>query len=116
MYLKDYQRRANRTLLDKPNRALTEEETMIIWNAMGLAGEAGEVVDGLKKAIFHERGIDKDEIKKELGDTLWYILALCKNLDITLEEVANANIKKLEIRYPSKFTPKDSLERRDLKN
>lgn len=116
MYVNEYQKDANRTLIDKPNRPLTEEETMLIWNAVGLTGEAGEVADSLKKSIFHEQGINRDQIKKELGDVMWYIAAICKELEFTLEEVAQSNIDKCWKRYPNGFTPKDSKERKDLKD
>jgi len=114
MLVDDYQEAANRTLVDKFEKGLTENETMLIWNTLGLAGEAGEVADNIKKAIFHERKINKVQVKKELGDVLWYIAALCENLGFTMEDVASTNINKLKKRYPNGFTVKDSKERRDL--
>src|SRR3989304_4822669 len=87
MEIKEYQEKAARTLLNKSDKLLSLEETKIIWCSQGLAGEIGEVVDNLKKAIFHQHGINKEELKKELGDVLWYIAGLCTLLDFTLEEV-----------------------------
>lgn len=70
--------------------------------AMGLAGETGEVVELLKKRLFH--GIDPgDKLVKELGDVLWYVAALCEEMGLTLEQVARVNIDKLMKRYPDGF-------------
>ena len=66
---------------------------------MGLVGEAGEVAEKVKKIIRDENGIvsreKKEEIKKELGDVLWYIANLAYELDIKLEEIAQGNIEKI---------------------
>lgn len=45
--------------------------------AMGLAGEAGEVADLLKKVLFHDRELDRDKLIQELGDVRWYLECLC---------------------------------------
>ena len=112
MEIKEYQEKAARTLLNKSDKLLSLEETKIIWCSQGLAGETGEVVDNLKKAIFHQHGINKEELKKELGDVLWYIAGLCTLLDFTLEEVMQLNINKLLKRYPEGYNSKDSIIRK----
>jgi NTP pyrophosphatase (non-canonical NTP hydrolase) len=99
----EYQKLAARTLLDIPPREYSATEIMLIWNAMGMAGEAGEACDDIKKSIFHDTGLDVRKITKELGDVLWYIAAICTKLDISLEEVMNRNINKLKNRYPEGF-------------
>lgn len=106
-----YQKLAARTLWNKPARPLTDEETMIIWNAIGLAGEAGEVLDTIKKAIFHQHGLDKEQLVKELGDVLWYVAALCTKLDLNMGDVMHENIVKLTLRYPQGFSTEDSRGR-----
>lgn len=63
--------------------------------ALGLCGEAGEVAEKIKKNIRDETPVDKEAIAKELGDVLWYINAMCKELDIELGAVATGNIEKL---------------------
>jgi len=100
---KQYQESAARTLLNKPPREYSSVEIMIIWNAMGMSGEAGEVCDDIKKAIFHDTGLDIPRIIKELGDVLWYVAAICTELNIPLEVVMERNISKLEERYPDGF-------------
>ena len=66
---------------------------------MGLTGEAGEVSDKFKKIIRDKGGMiskeDREEIAKELGDTLWYISSIARYLDIPLSEVAGKYVEKL---------------------
>jgi len=105
MNANDYQRQAGRTLLDKPDFNITPKEVMIAWNAIGLAGEAGEVAEIVKKAIFHQQGVDMEKMKKELGDVLWYVAALCSHLEITMEDVMTHNLDKLRARFPEGYSP-----------
>jgi NTP pyrophosphatase (non-canonical NTP hydrolase) len=69
-----------------------------IW-VLGIAGEAGEVVEKWKKIIAYKDGVitneDKEELKKELGDVVWYIAVLARELGISFEEVMERNVKKL---------------------
>jgi NTP pyrophosphatase (non-canonical NTP hydrolase) len=79
--------------------------------AMGLAGEAGEVVDYLKKVLGHGHPLDQDKVVKELGDVLWYVAEICSVLQLDMEEVAEANVKKLKKRYPDGFSKERSVNR-----
>lgn len=106
-----YQKQAARTLIDSPDFDLLNTELMIIWNAIGLAGETGEILDHIKKGIFHEHGLDRDHLKEELGDVMWYIAGLCTKLGLDLDEVLAFNIKKLERRYPNGYSSEDSKNR-----
>lgn len=110
----EYQQLAARTLIDAPDAEYTGDEIMMVWNAIGLAGEAGEVADHIKKGVFHRHGIDKDKLKKELGDNLWYIAALCTKLGVTLEDVMELNIDKLRKRYPDGYSSTASQTRADV--
>ena len=71
----------------------------LIYPVLGLCGEAGEVAEKLKKLIRDKNNIrDKefmDEIKKELGDVLWYVATICTSLNFGMEDVARTNIIKL---------------------
>lgn len=109
----EYQELAARTLIDSPGKQYSDLEIMLVWNAMGLAGETGELVDHIKKGVFHEHGIDRDYLAKELGDVLWYVAALCTKLGLSLEDVMTQNIAKLKARYPDGFSCEDSRNRRD---
>jgi len=116
MNTNEYQKLASRTLIDGPDFILSDTEIMIIWNALGLAGEAGEVADDIKKSIFHRHGLNKEVLKKELGDVMWYMAALCTKLEINLSDVMEDNIKKLNDRYPDGYSSNASINRKDLKD
>jgi NTP pyrophosphatase (non-canonical NTP hydrolase) len=113
MHANDYQELAARTLIDRPDFDLTTDEIMLIWNATGLAGEAGEVSDLIKKGIFHQHGLDREKLIKELGDVLWYVAALATKLDASLGDIMQANIDKLKARYPAGYSSEASLARVD---
>lgn len=70
-----------------------------IYPTLGLAGEAGEVAEKIKKVIRDHGGEVSDdtraEIEKELGDVLWYVTQLASELHISMEDVAEGNLKKL---------------------
>ncbi|MDX1415696.1 MAG: nucleoside triphosphate pyrophosphohydrolase family protein [Candidatus Promineifilaceae bacterium] len=71
----------------------------IVYPTMGLVNEAGEVAGKVKK-IFRDRAgeiseADKQALKDELGDVLWYLAQICTELDLSLQEVAEANLVKL---------------------
>lgn len=114
MRMEEYQKLAARTLIDGPDFDLTDGEIMIVRNALGLAGEAGEVADSIKKGVLHRHGLDVEKVKKELGDVLWYVAALCTKLDLDLGEVMAANIAKLRIRYPDGYSDLASVQRVDV--
>jgi NTP pyrophosphatase (non-canonical NTP hydrolase) len=71
----------------------------VIYPTLGLTNEAGEVAGKIKKIFRDKDGIisevDREALKSELGDVLWYIAQVCTELDISLDEVAEANITKL---------------------
>ena len=73
-----------------------------VYPSLGLAGEAGEVCEKIKKIMRDEDGtidiFSRKEIAKELGDVLWYINAIASELGITLSKVAQLNLEKLELR------------------
>ncbi len=70
-----------------------------VYPVLGLTGESGEVAEKIKKVLRDKRGlIDEEtrrEIKKELGDVLWYLTQIGSELGISLEDIANENLKKL---------------------
>ncbi len=74
----------------------------IVYPTMGLVNEAGEVTGKIKKIFRDQNGQiteeDKQSLKNELGDVLWYLTQICTELGLTLEEVAETNIAKLASR------------------
>jgi NTP pyrophosphatase (non-canonical NTP hydrolase) len=84
-----------------------------LHGVIGLTGEAGELIDCIKKAMFYGHELDKVNIKEELGDCLWYIAQILRSEGWSFDEVMKENIDKLIIRYPEQFTIEDSIERKD---
>lgn len=78
----------------------------IEYPALGLAGEAGEVANLVKKIQRDHNGSLTPEMRSklidELGDVLWYIAAMCVELQISLDYVAGRNVEKLQKRYSTK--------------
>mgnify|MGYP003667837176 FL=1 len=100
MNLNEYQLECSRTA----NPHMNWEMANLNW-ALGIAGEAGEYCELIKKHTFHgRRPMDLDAARKELGDVLYYVAMAAKNLHLSLEEIAAANVEKLKGRYPGGFT------------
>lgn len=104
--------------LKKPGRdilvTLDSVDCELIHYAMGIAGEAGELLDSIKKSVIYRKDIDLDNIVEELGDLEFFIEALRQALDISRAETLTHNIAKLSIRYPSgTYSNKHATERRD---
>lgn len=76
-----------------------------ITNAvMGLAGEVGEVVEPIKKNLFHGKPAPTaDQMSKELGDVLYYVAVLAAEYGLSLQSIAEGNVAKLMARYPNGF-------------
>lgn len=91
------------------------KKDMLLNGVLGLAGESGECCDIIKKVRFQGHELDKEHLKDELGDVLWYIAETCSGLGITLEECAQYNLDKLHSRYPHGFSKNDSIHRKDRK-
>ena len=95
MDFQEYQQKARET-------AIYPHEHSILYPALGLCGECGEVAEKVKKVIRDKGGefdeFDRMNIRKELGDVLWYIAQIASDLDLRLESVAIANVEKLRVR------------------
>ena len=108
MTINEYQELAMRTL----NTSLKKDE-ILINSVMGLCGDSGEAIDIVKKWFAHGHELDREHLKKELGDIAWYLAEAATALDLTLEEILTANIDKLRARYPDGFDTQKSVERSD---
>ena len=108
MTINEYQELAMRTVNPKLNK-----DEILINSVMGLCGESGEAIDIVKKWFAHGHELDREHLKKELGDIAWYLAEAATALDITLESVLEANVEKLKKRYPEGFETKRSIERVD---
>ena len=93
MDFKDYQQKSRKTAGYPPIGH------RVIYPTLGLVNEAGEVAGKIKK-VFRDKGGEiseetREALKAELGDVLWYLAQVCTELDLSLDEVAEANITKL---------------------
>jgi NTP pyrophosphatase (non-canonical NTP hydrolase) len=91
--LNDYQRESRKTW------NLVHTDHPIVYPTLGLVNEAGELAGKVKK-IFRDHGgrvsdADREALKYELGDVLWYLAQIATELDIPLQEVAESNLEKL---------------------
>lgn len=120
--------------LSKMSDATSSDDVQrLLTAALGTMGESGELLeemlpaiiaalavksssfaDNVKKIAFHGHQITDElraKLKKELGDTMWYIAIGAHALGLTLSDVAQGNVEKLDARYPNGFTPERSLHR-----
>lgn len=109
MTINEYQKAALRTELVLANRSKIER---LANGVMGLNGEAGEVVDLVKKHLFQGHKLDKEQVARELGDVAWYLAVSANAIDYDLETVLQMNIDKLAVRYPNGFEIERSIHRK----
>ncbi|MDP3800275.1 MAG: nucleoside triphosphate pyrophosphohydrolase family protein [bacterium] len=97
MDFKEYQNKAKKTA------AYSNIGKNIIYPTLGLVGEAGEVANKVKKILRDDNGVitkeKREDIKKELGDVLWYVSQMATELKFSLDDVAKENIEKLLSRF-----------------
>lgn len=85
----------------------------LLHATLGISGEAGELLDAVKKSFIYNKPLDLENAKEELGDLLWYMALACRTLDVSFEELMQMNIDKLTKRYPEKYTDEDAIARAD---
>jgi NTP pyrophosphatase (non-canonical NTP hydrolase) len=90
-----------------------EGDQRLIVSALGLAGEAGEFANLVKKMTAHGHPFKKTALEDELGDVLWYLAEAATAAGLDLGEIANQNVKKLIKRYPDGFSQENSINRSD---
>lgn len=108
MTIDEYSEEANRT----KNHDL-RLDTSMLYNALKLSEEAGEISGHLGKFIGQGHKLDFEKIAYELGDLLWHLNALSNDVGYSLNEVARMNIEKLRRRYPDGFSVERSISRSD---
>ena len=104
-----YQREAFRT-----HNVNLDMRDNLLQGALGLTGESGEVVDIIKKELFHGHSNQVERMKEELGDCLWYIAEIASIYGLQLGDVAQFNVDKLTARYPDGFSSERSINRNQL--
>lgn len=94
--------RGTAVYLDVPIHTMQSELLYVVYVALGLASESGEVAGVIKKAIRDNHGFispeTKSKLESELGDCLWYLSQLCEEIGSSLSRVAVANLTKLHNR------------------
>ena len=98
MDLNEYHRAALRTVKPALDASARHMDA-----AAGLAEEAGEVLGLVRKRVYQQREAPRDKLVEELGDVLWCLAMTAESLGVTLEEVATANVAKLQRRHPDGF-------------
>jgi NTP pyrophosphatase (non-canonical NTP hydrolase) len=98
--------------------SLTPEKCDMLHMASGVAGEAaGEILDNVKKHVFYNKPLDRENLIEELGDVLFYIEGLMQNVGVTRKEVEIRNQAKLSTgknaRYAQGYSDKAAQERAD---
>ena len=106
--LNEYQKLAARTA-----GAGGDGERRLIISALGLAGEAGEFANLVKKLAAHGHDISPEILADELGDVLWYISEAASACGLNLGDLAQQNVDKLRKRYPEGFSEERSRNRPD---
>lgn len=108
MELNEY---AQKATITAPSASI---DMLRIHAAMGICGEAGEVMDHMKKVTFNNQDLDKEHLVAELGDICCYMNLMITVLDTTWQHVFDVNIAKLSARYKDLQYSHDSANNRDL--
>lgn len=74
------------------------EKHAIVYPALGICGEGGEIAEKVKKWLRGDRELDKLELLKEAGDVLWYLASLADDLGYSFQDMVDENVKKLSSR------------------
>jgi NTP pyrophosphatase (non-canonical NTP hydrolase) len=114
MNIKEFQELSKRTMPEITN--IEDRNQALVNYALGLAGETGEVVDLIKKYVYHGHPMTlelKHKIMLEIGDDFHYLVGLCTLFDIDPQLAMDMNINKLKKRYPEGFSTKRSINRND---
>lgn len=85
----------------------------LLHSAIGVAGEVGELVDAVKKAVFYRQRLDEDNVIEEIGDILFYLQAMANTIGFSLGDCMDANTDKLNVRYPDGYSDEHAKTRFD---
>lgn len=89
----------------------TEENIQLFHAGLGMATEAGEVLEQLEGHIFQDKPLDKINLAEEVGDSFWYCAIISRITKLSFGEIMWRNISKLRARFPLKFTTENALNR-----
>ncbi|MFH1036694.1 MAG: nucleoside triphosphate pyrophosphohydrolase family protein [Patescibacteria group bacterium] len=101
MTFEEYQKKSRETAV------YPDMDNNFVYPTLGLTGESGEVAEKVKKILRDDAGKvsdeKKEELKKELGDVLWYLSQIATELGLSFEDIAVFNIEKLQSRKERKM-------------
>jgi NTP pyrophosphatase (non-canonical NTP hydrolase) len=97
------------------NNTATEKDIRLLHHTLGVAGEAGELVDAVKKHFFYGQELDRENIIEEISDCFWYQSQLLSLLGVSIEECFQINFDKLSKRYAKGYSDQAAKERADKK-
>ncbi len=98
---------------DEILKTLSPKDASLMHMAMGIAGEAGELLDAIKKAVIYCKPLDLTHVIEELGDLEFYITGLRQELNISRATVLRENMAKLGIRYKDGYSDEAAQNRAD---
>ncbi len=113
-YIKNAIKTESRDFSAIGDRLQSVENQRLLHGGIGLATEAGEFLDALKKHVFYGKELDKVNLREEMGDIFWYCAIIADQLEVDFATVMERNITKLKARYGEKFT-EEAATTRDLK-
>lgn len=93
-------------------RLNNDQMAVILHAVLGIVSEGGEIADAVKKHIAYGKELDRANMLEEVGDLVHFVTMLCSAMGFTLDQVMEANVKKLKIRYPEGFSTEKALTRR----
>lgn len=108
MDINEYQR-----WIETKAKRYDDRDGRLVANSLGVAGEAGEFANKVKKQIFHEHGFDREVLLDELGDVLFYVGELANTIEVSFQDIVDHNAAKLNKRYPEGFSPERSINREE---
>lgn len=96
--------------------SMTPEKANLWHMATGIAGEAGELLDQIKKHAIYNKELDIENVKEELGDLEFYMSGIRSILSIDRDDILSHNMEKLSKRYQNGYSDKQAIERKDKEN
>lgn len=105
-------------VLAKPGQSIVgtlDAKKADLWHhATGVVGEAGELIDAIKKHVIYNKPLDRENLVEELGDLEFYLQGIRDNEGITRAETLQANMDKLRVRYEGlKYSDQAAQDRAD---
>jgi NTP pyrophosphatase (non-canonical NTP hydrolase) len=93
--------------------AMTDKKADLMHQALGVAGESGEIVDAIKKFSIYNKPLDHENLIEELGDMEFYMEKIRRIIGVSREDTLKANIAKLRKRYSKGYSDKQAADRAD---